>query len=119
MDKPWYLTPSALSIIADIRDNPPRREVHVKWFGPNCDEWQTFEGPHAEALSQVRHAISEPLLSACDARGDHTEYRAVMAGSVDDVIAAVTGTWLPGTHFCDDKPRLAEIADALAMEFAA
>lgn len=114
----WYLTPSALSIIETIRDDPPKCIERHCFYGAKREEWYEWVGEAVEALRAVRSAILDPALAAADVSGDYARYTALAHGSVDDVICAATGLRLPGKTLVTDVERRAEIAAAIDAALA-
>lgn len=119
--QPWYLTASALSVLASLRANPPRREVRFDTYAQTRDEWHQYAGERVDRLT----AIHAAMIRRVEASGAAVEQMraAYRQPKPQDVIAAVLGEHLSGIHFNSDLPRLAGIRDrvdaALAVREAA
>lgn len=108
MTAPWYLTPEALTILAEMRAAPPHRERHVRHFTQTRDEWTAYSGGRVSALT----ALSNRRFAELEAAGaDAATLHAHVLASPQRVICAALHEYLVPCFRSD----MAEI-DAMAAE---
>lgn len=119
MTTPWYLTPTALKIIARLIANPPARVPNT-----DCNPLQTnagYVGYDALALRSLHRDKFERMM-----RGDYDAKLAdeLLTYSADEVLAALFGCpdgldWAHPDRAARRTAMAAEITEALNVKVAA